>query len=61
MISITYDEKIAILERYPNTHVVRTMKQDSKRHHYFMVEDPGPMRMLKQMRGVRTDKKKSRR
>ena len=45
MISITREEKQAVLERYPNVHIVRTMKQDSKRHHYFMTEEFGPMQI----------------
>lgn len=58
MIAITKDEKNAIREKYPNVHIVRTMKQDSKRHHYYMVEASGPMRMLNLMRGIDTTKKK---
>lgn len=61
MILITKDEKKAILEKYPATHVVRTMRNDSKRHRYYMVEDPGPMRMLRQMRGEVVEKRKRRR
>jgi len=33
MIAITADEKKIIHELYPDVHIVRTMKQDSKRHH----------------------------
>lgn len=44
-------EKNAICEKYPNVHIVRTMKQDSKRHHYYMVEAAAPMRMLNTLRG----------
>lgn len=58
MIAITKDEKNAIREKYPNVHIVRTMKQDSKRHHYYMVEASSPMRMLNLMRGIDTTKKK---
>lgn len=56
MISITREEKQAVLERYPNVHIVRTMKQDSKRHHYFMTEEFGPMQIIKKMRGLPADK-----
>lgn len=52
MIAITQKEKEAICEKYPNTHFVRTMKQDSKRHHYYMVESPNQMRVLYGMRGM---------
>lgn len=51
MIAITLSEKNAICEKYPNVHIVRTMKQDSKRHHYYMVESAAPMRMLNTLRG----------
>ena len=51
MIAITKDEKNAICEKYPNVHIVRTMKQDSKRHHYYMAEAAAPMRLLNTLRG----------
>ena len=51
MIAITASEKKAICEKYPNAYIVRTMKQDSKRHHYFMVESGAPLRMLMELRG----------
>lgn len=54
MIAITKDERNKILECYPHTHIVRTMKQDSKRHHYYMVEDNAPMRLLRSLRGLDT-------
>lgn len=58
MIAITKDEKNAIREKYPNVHIVRTMKQDSKRHHYYMVEATAPMRMLNALRGKGTREKR---
>ena len=61
MISITKAEKEAIREQYPNVHIVRTMKSDSRRHHYFMVEESGPMRLLNKMRGIETPARKRRR
>ncbi len=54
-------EKAAITQEFPDVHVVRTMKQDSKRHHYYMVEEPGPMAMLRDMRGIKQPKKKKHR
>lgn len=51
MILISREEKQAVLEKFPSVHIVRTMKQDSKRHRYYMVEEPGPMKVIKQMRG----------
>lgn len=56
MILISREEKQAVLEKYPDVHIVRTMKHDSKRHRYYMVEDPGPMRVIKQMRGEWVDR-----
>lgn len=38
MIAINKSEKEAIKKAYPTAHVVRTMKQKSKRHHYFCEE-----------------------
>lgn len=58
MISITEAEKKAIRAQYPDVHIVRTMRQDSKRHHYYMVESGGAMRMLKSMRGLDVPKGK---
>lgn len=50
MIAITADEKKIIHEQYPDVHIVRTMRQDSKRHHYYMTEDKKPMKLLKKLR-----------
>lgn len=51
MIAITLSEKEAIRERFPRVHIVHTMKSDSKRHHYYMVEEGAPMRLLRSLRG----------
>lgn len=51
MIAITQSEKETIRTRFPDVHIVRTMRQDSKRHHYYMVEERGPVRMLRELRG----------
>jgi hypothetical protein len=50
MIAINKAEKEAILSKYPDTHVVRTMKHDSKRHRYYCTEDRRVMNLLKKMR-----------
>lgn len=50
MIAITAEEKKIIHEQYPDVHIVRTMKQDSKRHHYYMTEDKKPMKLLRKLR-----------
>jgi len=52
VIAITVSEKEAIREKFPRVHIVRTMKQDSKRHHYYMVEDGAPMKLLRSLRGL---------
>lgn len=51
MILISMDEKKTIREQYPNVHIVRTVKQKSKRHRYYMEEQSGPMRLLRKIRG----------
>ena len=51
MILISVDEKKTILEQYPDVHIVRTVKQKSKRHRYYMEEQGGPMRLLRKLRG----------
>ena len=56
MVAINALEKKAILEKYPDVHMVRTMKHDSKRHHYYMVEERGPMRLLAKLRGTEPSK-----
>ena len=61
MILISRDEKEAVLEKFPNVHIVRTMKQDSKRHRYYMVEEPGPMRIIRQLRGEPEEKSRRQR
>lgn len=38
MIAINKEEKDAIVARFPEAHVVRTMKSKSKRHHYYCEE-----------------------
>jgi len=59
VIAITISEKEAICKKFPNVKIVRTMKQDSKRHHYYMEEQFAPMRYLMTLRGL--DKKKPQR
>lgn len=60
MILITREEKQAVLERFPNVHIVRTMKHDSKRHRYYMVEETGPMRLIRKMRGMPEERPRNR-
>ena len=71
MIAITKAEKEVIREQFPNVHIVRTMKQKSKRHRYYCVEDRRVMRLLDRMRnpnagndskgGARNTRKKAKR
>lgn len=50
MISITKAEKEAIREKFPKAHIVRTMKQDSKRGHYYCEESNGVLGFIRQLR-----------
>lgn len=54
MIAISLQEKEEIRKQYPNVNITRTMKQDSKRHHYYMEEAKGPMNLLRKLRGEDT-------
>lgn len=51
MIAITLKEKEIIAKEFPRVHIVRTMKSDSARHHYFMEEAGGAMRRIRSLRG----------
>ncbi len=50
MIAISKDEKEVIAKRFPKVHIVRTMKQKSKRHRYYCEESKGVMRYLEEAR-----------
>lgn len=52
MIAISQSEKEAIRAKYPDIHITRTMKQDSKRHYYYCVEDRRALRLLNTLRGL---------
>lgn len=51
IIQITKAEKDVICEKFPNVHIVRTMRQRSKRHRYYCVEHPAVMNLIGKMRG----------
>lgn len=51
MIAITRQEKEIISKEFPRIHIARTMKCDSKRHHYFMEEAAGAMNRIRELRG----------
>lgn len=57
MITITSQEKEIIVERMPNVHIRRTVKQKSKRHKYYMEENRNAMRLLKELRASKADVK----
>lgn len=50
MVAITAYEKEIIHKKYPKIHIARTMKNDSKRHHYYMEEVRHAMRLLRSIR-----------
>ena len=50
MVEITKTEKEAVRERFPRVHIVRTMKQKSKRHKYYYEESRAVMRFLDELR-----------
>lgn len=51
MVKIDAAEKAALLKKFPHLTFVRTMKQDSKRHNYYCVEDWKVMEYLRVLRG----------
>jgi len=52
MIAIDKAEKEAIVAQFPTIHITRTMKQKSKRHHYYCEEAKPVMLLLNKMRGT---------
>lgn len=50
MVAINKTEKEAIKKAFPNAHIARTMKQKSKRHHYFCEETRHVMNFLDELR-----------
>ena len=50
MIAVSKTEKEAIHAAFPNVNIVRTMKQRSKRHHYYCEETKQVMGLLRRMR-----------
>lgn len=57
MIAISKSEKEVITKKFPNAHIVRTMKQKSKRHHYFCEESPRVMALVRDMRDAADGRK----
>lgn len=60
MILINKDEAMAVRESVPGAHVVRTMKQKSKRHRYYCEETKAVMSVINKIRGNVHDKTTSR-
>lgn len=52
MILINKAEKEEIHKRFPHVYITRTMKHDSKRHHYYCEEDRRVLRFLNERRGL---------
>ena len=50
MIAINKAEKEAVVARFSDAHIVRTMVNDSRRHHYYCVEDRKILQFLKKFR-----------
>lgn len=50
MILISKDEAMALRDRFPDTNIVRTMRQRSKRHRYYCEESKNIMRFLNALR-----------
>ena len=58
LIAINKEEKDAVLAKFPNVHIVRTMKQKSKRHRYYCEESRGVMKLIENMRSGNTESRK---
>ncbi len=54
MIAISKEEKEIISRECPKAHIVRTMKQKSKRHHYYCEESRQVMRVIDRIRNSRS-------
>lgn len=53
MILLNKEEKEAVSNKFPNICITRTMRGDSKRHHYYCPEDKHVMRFLDNFRRQR--------
>lgn len=50
IVKISKDEKEKIVKKFLKAPIVRLMKSDSKRHHYWMAEETDLMNYLKEIR-----------
>ena len=61
MVVITKEEAMEIKKRFPNVHIVRTMKHKSNRHRYYCEENWKVMRFLNEKRGLIPENESGRR
>lgn len=61
MVKIDAAEKAALLKKFPSLTFVRTMKKDSKRHHYYCAEEWHVMEYLRVLRGEEPSKPRQQR
>ena len=61
IIQITRAERDKIREKYPDVHIVRTMRQHSTRGKYYCVETRGVMDLLVELRGWPNRSRRNRR
>lgn len=59
MVKINATEKQAISKKFPDVRIVRTMKNDSKRHHYYCEEQREVVRYLRELRGEPVRKRRN--
>lgn len=52
MISVSREEKDAIQKEYPDVHIVRTMRQDSKRQNYWATLEKRVAEKLAELRAT---------
>ena len=50
MIQINKSEREIINKKFPRAHIVRTMKNDSRRHHYYCEETKQILHLLNSIR-----------
>lgn len=56
MIAISKEEKDIISKKFPRVHIVRTMRQRSSRHRYYMEEQRDAMALIRRMRAAKGEK-----
>ncbi len=59
MVKINAAEKQAISKKFPDVRIVRTMKSDSKRHHYYCEEQREVVCYLRELRGEPVRKRRN--